>query len=329
MLIDLAVSGGIVGRSYLFGFAPWTLGPVAACVEALFAMVVGDPLSPFELEAKLRRALKLLDTPGLVGLALAGLDMAAWDALALHHGVPLATLLGGRPRPALAYNSCGLWIQPVETLADEAEQLLCEGEFRYLKLRLGRDDAADDLAALRVVKERVGARAAIMVDYNQRLSVVEAIQRGRALDGEGLSWIEEPTRHDDYRGHASIRAALTTPVQIGENMASPFALEQALSCGALDYVMPDVQRIGGVTGWLRASALAHAHGIAMSSHLFPEFSAHLLSVTPTAHLLEYVDWAEPILAEPFVLRAGELVIPDRPGAGITWNEQAVSRYELR
>jgi mandelate racemase len=329
VLIDLRVSGGVVGRSYLFGFAPWSLGPIAASVEALFAMILGDRLAPLEIEAKLRRSLKLLDTPGLVGLALAGLDMAAWDALAQQQQLPLAKLLGGSLRPARAYNSCGLWIQPVEGLADEAEQLRSEGGFRYLKLRLGRDDAAQDLAAVRAVKQRLGDSAELMVDYNQRLSVVEAVQRGRALEGEGLVWIEEPTRHDDYRGHASIRAALTTPVQIGENMTSTHTLEQALSLGALDYVMPDVQRIGGVSGWLRASALAHAHGIAMSSHLFPEFSAHLLSVTPSAHLLEYVDWAEPILAEPYVLRDGELLIPDRPGAGITWNEEAVTRYELR
>ena len=173
-------------------------------------MIKGDPLAPFEIEAKLRARLTLLDTPGLVGLALAGIDMAAWDALAQAHGLPLVTLLGGSIKAIPAYNSTGLWIQPVETLADEAEALLAEG-FTAVKLRVGRDDAAEDLAAVRAVKQRIGDRAILMCDFNQRLTVNEAIRRGRVLDGEGLHWIEEPVRHDDYEGYARIAAEIQTP----------------------------------------------------------------------------------------------------------------------
>ena len=151
-------------------------------------MIKGDPLAPLDLEAKLRRQLTLLDPNGLVGLALAGLDMAAWDALAQARGVPLVTLLGGAPGPIPAYNSTGLWIQPVETLADEAEALLAEG-FSAIKLRVGRDDFAQDLAAVRAVKKRIGDRATLMCDFNQRLTVNEAAparprprRRGALLD---------------------------------------------------------------------------------------------------------------------------------------------------
>jgi len=148
------------------------------------------------------------------------------------------------------------------------------------------------------------------------------------LDDEGLAWIEEPIRHDDYAGCARIAAELRTPVQIGENLLNTFELVKALDARAMDYVMPDVQRIGGVTGWLRAAAIAHAYGIDMSSHLFPEYSAHLLAVTPTCHWLEYMDWADPLLQEPIVIRNGHALIPDRPGSGITWNEDAVKRYAV-
>ena len=328
VLIDLETDGGVTGRSYVFGFFEWTLRSLVSAIEGMFEMVRGAELAPIELEARLRRSTKLLDTPGIVGLALAGLDMAAWDALAQAHDVPLVRLLGGAPRPVPAYNSCGLWIGPVEALADEAEQLAEQGGFRALKLRLGRDDAAQDLAAVRAVKKRVGDRLHVMADFNQRLSVSEALERGRMLDGEGLFWIEEPTRHDDYRGHARIRSAVSTPVQIGENLTSQFALQEALALGASDYVMPDVQRIGGVTGWLRAAALAHAYGVALSSHLFPEISAQLLCVSPTSHWLEYVDWAAPILQEPARLVDGNVVISERPGTGVAWDELAVQRYAL-
>jgi len=324
VLFDLETDQGVTGRSYVFGFAPWTLAPIVGCAQGLFAMIEGDPLAPLELEAKLRRQLALLDSPGLVGLALAGIDMAAWDALAQARGVPLVTLLGGTPKAIAAYNSTGLWIQAVEPLADEATALLAEG-FTAVKLRLGRDDFAQDLAAVRAVKKRIGD-ATLMCDFNQRLTVNEALRRARALDGEGLYWIEEPVRHDDYEGYARIAAETATPIQTGENLVDTFELARAIALRSLDFVMPDVQRIGGVTGWLRAAALAHAHGIEMSSHLFPEFSLHLLGATPTCHWLEFMDWAAPVLQEPVRVTDGFARIPDRPGAGIRWDEAAVRRY---
>jgi mandelate racemase len=141
-------------------------------------------------------------------------------------------------------------------------------------------------------------------------------------------WIEEPIRHDDYRGCAEVTRELATPVQLGENFSTAHAMAEALAAGACDYVMPDVERIGGVTGWIRAAALAAARGIEMSSHLAPELSAQLLAATPTRHWLEYVDWADAILQEPLALVDGQAVVPDRPGAGLAWNEQAVSRYRI-
>ena len=328
VLVDLETEEGITGRSYLFGFGAWTLKPIVGCLDAMRGMLVGDPVAPQDVEAKLRKHLTLLDTPGLVGLALAGVDMCAWDALAQAAGLPLAKLLGGGPESVPAYNSCGLWIGPVDRLADEAEALIGEGHFTAVKLRVGRDDPADDLAAARAVMKRVGDRVTVMCDFNQRLTVNEAILRGRMLDGEGLAWIEEPIRHDDYAGSARVAAELRTPVQIGENLVDTFELKAALDARAMDYVMPDVQRIGGVTGWLRAASLAHAYGLEMSSHLFPEVSAHLLAVTPTRHWLEYVDWAGPLIAEPIQIRDGRALIPVRPGNGITWNEDAVARYAV-
>jgi mandelate racemase len=173
--------------------------------------------------------------------------------------------------------------------------------------------------------KRVGDRVTVMCDFNQRLSWNDAILRGRMIDDEGLTWIEEPVRHDDYTGCARVAAALRTPVQGGENLLSTFELQQALDARAFDYVMPDVQRIGGVTGWLRAAGIAHAHGMEMSSHLFPEVSCHLLAATPTAHWLEYVDWAAPVLQEPLAPERGCISIPDRAGTGIAWDEAAVAR----
>jgi mandelate racemase len=215
---------------------------------------------------------------------------------------------------------------PPKPLAREADQLVKEG-FSAIKLRLGRADPQDDLVALHAVKKAIGPSITLMCDFNQALTVNDAILRGRMLDDAGgLYWIEEPTRADDFDGNRRIAAALDTPVQIGENFMGPEQMAQALAAGACDYVMPDAQRIGGVTGWMRAAALAQAAGMEMSSHLFPEVSCHLLAVTPTCHWLEYVDWAEPVLAEPLAAKHSHVLIPETPGTGILWDEKAVKKF---
>jgi mandelate racemase len=215
---------------------------------------------------------------------------------------------------------------PLPALARQARQLVDEG-FDAVKLRLGRSDARDDVAALRTVKKALGDDVVLMVDFNQGLTVAEAVRLGHQIDDEGgVYWIEEPVRADDFAGCAKVAQAVRTPIQIGENFMGPEQMAQALAMGACDYVMPDLERIGGVTGWMRAAALAQGAGVEMSSHLFAEASAQLLPVTPTAHWLEYVDWADPVLAEPLRIEKGHAVPSSRPGLGMAWNEKAVKKY---
>ena len=326
VLIDLETDGGITGRTYLFAFTPSMLKPTVLCVEALAELICGDEVAPLEIDAKLRKRFTVFDIHGILGQALAGVDMALWDALAQSQQLPLARALGGKVKPIRAYNSCGLWIQDPSKLADQAEELLAEGNYSAVKLRIGRPDFKKDLAAVRNVKKRIGDDFCLMTDFNQSLTVNEAIVRGRALDDEGLYWIEEPVRHDDYAGCAKIASEVKTPIQIGENLLNSLEMQKAIEVKAAEYNMPDVQRIGGVTGWLRAAALAHANSLDMSSHLFPEISSHLLAVTPTCHWLEYMDWGTAILKQPVEVKDGHILIPDRPGVGMEWDEGAVKKY---
>jgi mandelate racemase len=326
VLVDLTTSSGVTGRCYLFAIAPFNLKPLAELVRNLFEVVKGSDLVPLRVYETLRRRLALPGTHGLAGMALSGIDMAAWDALARSAGVPLARLLGATPRPLRTYNSNGLGLMSPEEAAAEAIELL-EGGFTAMKVRVGRPEAKDDVTAVRAVRKALPETVEVMADFNQALGLSEALHRGRLLDAENcLLWIEEPIRADNFAGSAQLAAELVTPIQIGENFASPQQMLEALRQKACDYVMPDVQRIGGVTGWLHAAALAAAAEIPFSSHLFPEYSAHLLCATPTCHWLEYMDWANPVLAEPFPIGSGEIHIPDRPGSGIEWDEDAVRRY---
>jgi mandelate racemase len=326
VLIDIETNEGITGSSYLFAFQKPMLKPTVLMVEGVGEMLKGDAVAPYEIEAKLRKRFTLLDSFGVLGQVIAGIDMAAWDACAKALNVPLACALGGTVKPIRAYNSCGLWIKDPALLADEAAQLLSEGNFNAVKLRIGRPDFKQDLAAVRNVKKRIGDDVMLMTDFNQSQTVNEAIRRSQILDDEGLYWIEEPIRHDNYDGCAKIAAEVATPIQIGENLLNTGEMQKAIDAQAAEYYMPDVQRIGGVSGWMRAAAVAQVYNLDMSSHLFPEFSAHLLAVTPTCHWLEYVDWASAILKQPIEIKDGHAQIPDRPGAGIEWNEEAIRKY---
>jgi mandelate racemase len=300
---------------------------MAAMLDEIGRVVAGDRVVPAQLWGKLAQRFMLIGVQGVVRMAMAGLDVAAWDALAVAAGVPLATFLGAKPQPVLAYNSCGLGLMTPDEVADEAEKLLARG-FRAVKLRLGYPTLKEDLAAVHAVRRQIGDAIALMVDYNQALSVADALERGRALDQENIHWIEEPIRHDDYAGCASLAQALTTPIQIGENFSLPVAMETALKAGAADYMMPDLERIGGVSGWRRAAVLAAEHRIKMSSHLFPEVSAHLLAATPTRHFLEYMDWADALVQEPLRIVDGHALIPERPGNGLVWDQAAVARFRI-
>ena len=323
VLIDLHTDAGVVGRSYVFCYMPIALKPVAVMTANLESLIKGDVLAPMDIERKLQQRFRLLGPQGFTGIAMAGVDMAAWDALAKIHGAPLVSLLGGTPRSIPAYNSLGMGGTAVA--AKEIEESLELG-FTAAKIKIGYADVKQDLEAIRAARRTGGDGFQLMVDYNQSLSVPEAIRRIRLLDEEGLAWIEEPTRADDFAGHARIAQEAKTPLQLGENWWGPHDMAKSLAAGASDYAMPEAMKIGGVTGWLQAAALAQAGGTPVSSHTFPEVSRHLLAVTPTCHWLEALDLAGSILQEPMKIENGHAIIPSSPGTGIEWDEDAVKRF---
>jgi mandelate racemase len=326
ILIDLHTEEGIIGRSYLEPYTPKAMRYLVPALQDLGEMLKGQKVSPIELYGLARKSLHFVGYGGLSMIAVSGLDMAAWDALAKAAGVPLCVLLGGSVGPVQAYNSNGLWLKEPEAVAAEAVELRDEGGFTGLKLRLGRERMQEDVATITAVRNAVGGDMHLMIDFNQGLHLGEALQRCHMIDDLGLAWIEEPLVYDNLDGHAQLTAELKTPIQIGENFYGPRDLQAALQKKACDFVMPDFMRIGGVTGWLRAAAIAGTAGVPVSTHLYPEVAAHVMRVTETAHWLEWQDWADPLLQRPYEMRDGLLHIPDVPGVGLEWDEDAVTAY---
>jgi mandelate racemase len=326
LLVDLLTEDGVTGRAYAFCYRPSGARAMAAHLAEAFDLLSGGPVTPHEAGRVLFRQFSLLGVTGAVRMALSLLDMAMWDALSQSRALSLAALLGSRPRDLAAYDSRGLGLMEPDRLSKEADALLASG-LRAIKLRLGYPSLREDITALKAVRRAVDDDVAIMVDYNQALTPADAVARGRELEKEGIYWLEEPIPHEEYGAYAAIARELKVPVQLGENFNGPESLLRALSAQACDYVMPDVARIGGVTGWMQAAAIAAAHGIEMSSHLMPEVSAQLLSATPTAHWLEYVDWADALLQEPLGIVDGKVLASRQPGSGIVWDEDKLRKLE--
>jgi mandelate racemase len=325
VLVDMDCGDGVTGSAYIFCYHAFALSATLHLVQEMGALIEGDRLAPLALQEKLRGRLRLLGQQGLAMLASSGIDMAAWDALAKSQGLPLARLLGADLAPLPSYNSNGLGIIGAGKATEEAQELVGEG-FSAIKLRLGYPDVRADIEVATAVRAAVGDDIRIVADYNQCLAVPEAETRVRRLAALDLDWIEEPVRFDDYAGNAQVRKASSIPVQLGENCWGVHDMQKALDAGAGDLFMPDAGKIGGVSGWLRAAGLADGCGLPLSSHLYPEVSAHLLAATPTRHWLEYVDWAQPVLARKLRPVDGRIAPTDVPGTGIEWDEDAVARY---
>lgn len=323
VLTDIITDSGISGHSMVFTYTTAALKPTADLIQNIEALIKDEVLSPIEIEQKLAKQFRLLGTQGLVGMALAAIDMALWDALARVHQVPLVHLLGGLAKPIPAYGAVGY--DGVAGSAKIAEGWAERG-FKGVKAKIGYSTVQEDVAVVRAMREAVGPDLSIMVDYNQSLTPGEAVERLRLLDQEGLTWVEEPTLAHDYSGHAQVAQEAITPIQCGENWWGLLDMQHAIEAEASDLVMLDVMKIGGLTGWLRAAALAQAKGIRVSSHLWPEVSARLLCCTPTAHWLEYADWWNPILSEPLDIEKGMARLSNAVGSGVEWDEDAVKSF---
>jgi mandelate racemase len=328
LLIDLELKGGGQGRALCFTFMPIGLQVVPILLEALVDCVKGRRIGYADAAAThdaCQKALTHMGHEGVAQMALSMFDMALHDALAREAGVPLYRLLGGSNAPLPTYHSCGLGIMEPQDAAREALEMLPEhGGFTHIKLRMGRDAAAAEVAAYKAVRSAVGPDVTISCDFNQALPSPSALETCRAIDGLGLAWIEEPVAYDDYDTQARLATKLATPIQIGENWWSWRVGKTAIEMGACDYIMPDLLRIGGVTGWMRLARVAEARAVPFSSHLSPDYSAHVLAATPTKHWLEFMDWGQDLVQDPLVPVKGFTTPRETPGTGVEWNEKAIA-----
>ena len=315
VLVKITSKCGVEGNSYLFSPNAKLLPALASAVSVAFEEVKGKSCSPETNTDYLLDKFKLFGGTGILTMAFAAIDMASWDLLGRALGKPLYRLLGGTKTSIPSYESSGLSIGSFGQVLDQAETFLSNGNSR-MKVRLGYETIAEEVMLLSRLKDDLGDNIELMVDYNQGLTFDQAVERCKELDDLGLTWIEEPILADMLEKAAELTVATRTPIQLGENLWSLTEVERALNSGSSDYLMPDVAKIGGATQWLRAAKMAERHGLKVSSHLYPEISAHLMASISNAHYLEYADWTKLQFSGHQSPQNNHVIITDKTGVGL-------------
>jgi L-alanine-DL-glutamate epimerase-like enolase superfamily enzyme len=330
VLVRIATSEGVEGIGYVVYPRRDLMMTIAHAARELGEHLIG--MSVLEPEAawdRLARRGDWVGPGGLLHCALAPLDIAVWDAAGKTLGQPLYRLLGGYRDRLSTYASDGLWYSlSADELARSARRHV-ESGFDAVKLRLGKE-ATPELEARRVhaVREAVGPDVRIMVDATESWSLTRARRAGQVLQESGIAWLEDPVHHLDVAGLAELRGHLEVPIAAGEHLYHLDAFRTLLEARAVDVVILDLARVGGVTPWRKIAALAQAHRIPVCGHVVPEIQVHLLAAIPNGHLVEYVPRSAGILTSMPRLENGELLVPPAPGLGLELDETAVQQHRV-
>lgn len=328
ILVFVHCDNGVVGENLVFTLNARRTRVLQSMIEELGDLVVGRDAGHIAgFWARAWKDINFLGHKGVPVVGISALDGALWDALGKMSNLPLYRILGGAQDRVPAYHSGGLWLSSSDReLVTEAESFVAAG-FKAMKMRLGSPDPATDIARVRAVRAAIGPRIKLMADGNQGLNESQAIRLGRALEEFDLTWFEEPLPAWDLDGLARVAAALDTPIASGETEYTRYGFRRMLELRSADVLMPDLQRVGGVSEFMRVGHMAESYDIPVSSHLFPETSLQVLGALANTIYLEYMPWFSKLYNEPIEFADGQAIVPERPGWGFTFNQDYVSHLE--
>ncbi|RED48559.1 mandelate racemase/muconate lactonizing enzyme family protein [Aestuariispira insulae] len=329
VLLRLETDVGLVGESYIFTINAVRLKAFDEMIKGFAHQVEGR--DPHYVEAIWQAIWSEINPTGHKGVtisALTAIDTACWDLVGKAAEKPLHHLFGAVRDRIWTYASGGLWLhQTIDELQAEAQSFLDQG-FRSMKVRVGKPDAREDFDRVKAVRDVVGPEVQLMVDANQSFAPKQAVRLGRMLEELDLYWFEEPVPAYDLEGHAEVRTRLDMNIASGETEYTKHGMKAMIETKACDILMPDLQRIGGLSEMRRVAALAEAHNMPISTHIFTEHSLSIAGSASNCISVEHMPWYAPLFNEEMPVKDGYLHIPDRPGCGFTFSESAIQRYML-
>ncbi len=327
--LELNTDEGIQGIGLTFFGGPLTRS-LKEAVDALCELITGrDPMPVESVTADLRQAAGGAGPGGIFSLALSAVDQALWDIKGKALDQSVCSLLGGYRDRVPTYAS-GALMRPmsIEYLAEAGPRLVDMG-FRQMKTQMGAEPTAErEVARMRVLREGIGPDIDLMCDINQLWNVNQAIEIGSRVEDLHLFWLEDVVAHDDVHGLARVADALTTPICAGEYVYGITPFRHMLEARSIDIVMIDLLRVGGITPWRKVAGMAEAFNIPVVSHLIPEMHVQLMAAVPNGLTVEYMPWSLRLFDETPDIVDGELVVPDKPGLGLTFSQDAVAQYQV-
>lgn len=324
ILVTVRTDAGIDGENLVFTLNNRRTAVLKTMVDEMADLVVGrDAGHIASFWARAWKDINFLGHKGVPVVGISAIDGALWDALGKATGLPVYRLIGGAADRVPAYHSGGLWLsRSIPGLVEEALRFKEMG-FKAMKMRLGLPDPRQDAARVKAVREAIGPDIRLMADANQGQNEAGAIRLGRLLEEFDLTWLEEPLPAWDLEGLARVSAALDTPVASGETEYTRYGFRRMLELRSADILMPDLQRVGGVSEFVRVAHMAESHDVPVSSHLFPETSLQVLGGLSNAIYLEYMPWFSALYNEKLTFENGAAVVPERPGWGFTFDRDRV------
>lgn len=330
VLVYLDTDEGLSGEAYNFTMNAVRLDVLQAMIESLARHLVGkDPSDVEKIWEAMWRDINFFGHKGVTIFAISSLDTACWDLIGKAAGLPLYKLFGACRDAVDVYASGGLWLSlSIDELVEEAGAFLAQG-FRAMKIRVGKERMDEDVERVAAVREAIGPDVALMADANQGFTVSRALRLGRRLEEFRLDWFEEPVPAWDLEGHAAVAAALDTPIASGETEYTRYGMRDMLKAKAADILMPDLQRIGGLTEFRRVANLASSFDIPISTHIFTEQSLSIAGSATNCIYLEHMPWFECLYRERMRLVDGRMAMPQGDGLGFNFEPDAVERYRIK
>ncbi|SKB81060.1 galactarate dehydratase /L-talarate dehydratase [Arthrobacter sp. 31Cvi3.1E] len=307
-----------------FSYSKRAGGPAqyAHAKEVAEGIIGEDPNDIGKIYTKLLWAGASVGRSGVATQALAAIDIALYDLKAKRAGLPLAKLLGSYRDSVQTYNTSGGFLNAtLAEVKERATQSIDDG-IGGIKIKVGLPDSKEDLRRVAGVREHIGWDVPLMVDANQQWDRATALRMGRQLEEFNLIWIEEPLDAYDFEGHAHLAQVLDTPIATGEMLASVAEHKGLINANGCDIIQPDAPRVGGITQFLRLAALADERGLGLAPHFAMEIHLHLAAAYPREPWVEHFDWLDPLFEERLETKNGRMIVPDRPGLGVTLSEQA-------
>jgi L-talarate/galactarate dehydratase len=324
LFVEIDSAQGHAGLGFSYSKRAGGPGLYAHAKEIASHILREDPNDIARLWTKLMWAGASVGRGGLAAQAIAAFDNALWDLKAKRAGLPIAKLLGAHRDSVQCYNTSGGFLStPIEKVLENIDSSL-EAGIGGIKIKVGQPDFAADLARLEAVHTHLGGRAALMVDANQQWDRASALRAGRILERFGLVWIEEPLDAYDAEGHAQLAVSLDTPIASGEMLTSVAEHWDLMRQNAVDVIQPDAARVGGITQFLKVLALADHKGLSLAPHFAMEIHVHLAAAYAREPWVEHFDWLDPLFNERLEIREGRMIVPGRPGIGVTLSDQARS-----